>query len=448
MHSTCTPAEPKWRMRRRPKPMTGFLYVAVLFITLIVMATVAAGLSISTSSLRGDTDRSSRLEALRLAESEIHRQAALMKTSSSWRTAATNNVFSSWQSISVDGVPMTSIQVRHRIFDSDGDLADDPTDPVELTVHAKIGRSEAAVGVRLESNPVPLDLLQYSVTTNRHLRFDTWSGGVLTCERPVQVSRNCLGNSSGVITTPRLECDGNVKITLRGDLADDSVTLPSQDVFSYYVALGTEIPREAIPQTGDGNGNLTLEIKDRLISPTANPFGDTDPAGIYWIDADNRTVSISHCRIEATLVILDAAGVEVKEGITWNYPNSADVILAADSDISLKHLDTPLDEADRGVNFNPPSSPYRQTLANSTTNDVYPPELRGIIYSTHNLELVHTHNNWAHLTGLIVCKNLWVDNAWLTITHLDELLSNPPPPFADPTSMRFVRGTYRRVPSP
>jgi hypothetical protein len=443
MYNTATPADSTTRLRRPQRPSKGFLYVAVLFVSLIVMASVAAALSISTSTLQGETGRSNRVEALRLAESEIHRQAALMKTSALWRTDSTHNVFSSWRSLEVDGVPATKTQVRHRFVDSDGDLADDPTDPVELTVHAKIGRSEAAISVQLESAPVPIDLLRYSITTGHNLRFLP-TGGAISCERPVQVSRNCVGYS-GILTTPLLECSGNVRPTLRGDLADESVTLPSQDVLAGYVARGTEIPRATIPRAANGQD---LEIKDRLLSPTANPFGATDPAGIYWIDANNRKVNISHCRFDATLIILDASWIQVKDGVVWNYPTTPDVIIAADSEIWFKHLDTTLDETARNVNFNPASSPYRQTLSNVTTTDVYPPELRGIIYTTHDVGLEHTHDGVQHLTGLIVCNKLIVDDARMTITPLDELLSNPPPGFADPTPMRFVRGTFRRIASP
>ncbi len=72
-------------------------------------------------------------------------------------------------------------------------------------------------------------------------------------------------------------------MTLRGDLVDSSVTLPSHDVVAKYIALGTEIPFLSVPQSG---GDLL--IQDQLLSPTSNPFGAADPAGIYWLDADNK----------------------------------------------------------------------------------------------------------------------------------------------------------------
>ncbi len=147
------------------------------------MVSVTAALTISTSSLRGETDRSGRGQALRFAESEIHRQAAIMRTSSLWRSSETNNVFSNWHPITANGVDVTGTSlVRHRFNDTDGLLADDLTDTVELTVHAKVGRSEAAITVRLESDPAPLNLLRYSVTAADDIQFE--SGGALSCEAP------------------------------------------------------------------------------------------------------------------------------------------------------------------------------------------------------------------------------------------------------------------------
>lgn len=428
--------------RRRHGRRQAFLYVAVLFTTLIVMVSVTAALTISTSNLRGETDRSSRGQALRFAESEIHRQASMMRTSSLWRSTATNNVFSAWHPITANGIDVTgSSLVRHRFYDSDGLLADDLTDSVELTVHAKVGRSEAAITVQLESDPAPLNLLRYSVTAADDMRFE--SGGALSCERPVQVFDDCKTDTWGILTTPQLACSGDLQMTLRGDLVGSSVTLPGYDVVAKYIALGTELPLGSIPQS-DGD----LVIQDQLLSPTANPFGVTDPAGIYWLDAGGRDVIISDCRFDATLSIQNAGQVEIRGGIVWNYPTNPDVILATNAPIRFTGVEATLDEAVRGRNFNPASSPYRQSLSNNTATDLYPTELQGVVYSSDDFRLDPLISNTSlHVTGAIVAKDVRIDG-YVTVTQLDELLSVPPPGLSDPTPMRFVRGTFRRVASP
>ncbi len=433
---------PTVRISRPRQPSRGFLYIAVLFTALLVMAAVTAALSISTANLRSESDRSNRGDALRLAESEIHRQAAMLRASASWRTNSVNGVFSAWRQVSVDGVnPTGTSEVRHRLSDVDGDLADDAWDSVELIVHAKVGRGEAAIAVTLASDPAPLDLLRYSLTAADDLRFE--SGGTLTCERPVQVADDCKTGSSGMLTTPRLECSGSIEMTRRGDLAASSVTMPTTDVVATYIALGTEIPLAAIPQSGSD-----LIIQDRLLSPTSNPFGAVDTGGVYWFDAAGSKVVLSHCRFDATLAIRNASAIEIEGGIAWTYPQTADVILATDAPIRLTGVEATLDEAARNVNFNPTSTPFRGTLANLTTTDVYPTDFRGVIYTSDDIR-VDPLASAASLgvTGCLIGRDVRIDG-FVNIRQLDELLTHPPAGLSDPMPVMFVHGSMRRIPSP
>ncbi|NNE00245.1 MAG: hypothetical protein HKN47_23240, partial [Pirellulaceae bacterium] len=80
----------------RPPRRAGYLYVAVLFTTLIIVATVTAGLSLSTANTRGEIDRIDRMSALRLAESQLQRVATQMQSENTWRSTATNSVYSDW----------------------------------------------------------------------------------------------------------------------------------------------------------------------------------------------------------------------------------------------------------------------------------------------------------------------------------------------------------------
>ncbi|MFK8112764.1 MAG: hypothetical protein AB8B91_11200 [Rubripirellula sp.] len=426
-------------IRCRSRHSEGYVYVAVLFTTLIVMTAVTAALSISSSSLKSEVDRESRGEALRLAEAEIQRLAALMRTSGSWRTTSANDSFSNWHSLTLDGSSTSDTsQVRFRYNDSDGDLADDLADPVELTVHAKVGRSQAALKVDLESDPVPLDLLNYAVTATDDIQLDD---GTLSTELPVQVSDNCQSNSVGLLTTPRIEIDGSVSTYLRGDSATASITLPSHDVVAEYISQGTQIQTASIPTAGSD-----LLIQDVVLSPAANPFGATDAKGIYWIDAGGAKLILSNCRLNATLAVRNATLVEINGGVVWNYPTTADVILATDSAVELTSITPTLDENTRNVNFNPALAPYRGT-SNATNTDEYSTEFRGIFYSTGDFRLFNTGNPAVSLTGAVISSDLHVEGA-MTIRQLSEVLTELPLGLRDSTPMRFVRGSFRRVPAP
>lgn len=431
-------SKPGRHHRRRPG---GFLYVAVLFTTLIVMTVVATSLSISTTNLHGERDRAFRGEALRYAESEIHRLAAGMRTSSQWRSDSTNDVFTDWYSIDIDGVAYEdNRQLRHRLVDVDGDLADDPSDSVTVTVHARVGRSEAALSVDLESDPAPLDLLRYSVVTTDDLRIE--SNASLSCERPVAVLEDCQGDPSGILTTPELRCSGTIDVTLRGDLAAGVGTLATDDVVATYVAAGTEIPVSLIPQP---SGDLLLQ--DLVLGPTINPFGSPDPAGIYWINAQGNKLVLSHCRISATLAVTNASDVELRGGIVWGFPDSAEAILVTDGNLQIEAVEAMLDETARNTNFNPASLPYRRTQFNNTTSDVYPTQLAGVLYTSGELRIGPlVADAGLPIQGILMGHVVRIEGR-VAITHLDEVLVEPPLGMADPTPMRLVRGTFRRIPT-
>lgn len=421
----------------------GFIYLAVLFTSLIIMTAVAGALAMSTSNLRAENDRLSRQSALRLAENELHRIASGMRTSSLWRDNSTNNAFTNWYGTMVDGVSVNEGTVRHRFVDVDGNLADDLSDAVDLTVHAAVGRAEAAIVATLESDPNPFQILHYSVTASDDIRVE--DGGTIAAEGSIQVHDDCKTNSWGIITAPRLECAGNIEsyVYLRGDRATSAVSMPTSDIVSEYISKGTRIPRGALGWSGGDRA-----IRDVVLSKTVNPYGSVDPNGIYWINAGGFDIRIQNSRIEATLAIYNAADIEIRGGIVWRHPGAADAILVTDSNIHLYDIEATLDEDDRGVNFNPPIMPYAGTDSDSDQTDVYATSLTGLIYTTNDFRLDPlVDNHHLILTGSLIARDIRVDGH-LQIRQLGELVADPPASLADATPMRFVRGSLRRIPSP
>lgn len=423
----------------RKRARRGYVYIAVLFTTLIVMATVTAALSISTSRLRGEIDRDSQGEALRFAEAEMHRLAALMQSSSSWRTDHINGVFTAWRSFTVNGVNATgNSQVRFRLVDPDGDLNDDHRDSVELTVHARAGNSQTALSIELEPDPQPLSLLNYSVTAADDIQLES---ATLSCELPVQVFDDCKTNTWGILTTPRIEITGYVQPTFRGDQSTAAITLPALSVVDAYVDQGTEISAASIPAGGAG-----LLIQDIVLSPASNPFGSVDAGGVYWIDANGAAVEIANSRLDATVAIKNASLVRITGGVTWSFPQNAEVILATDAAIEFTGMEKTLDEATRGINFNPATTPYR-SMSNANATDQYPTEFRGVIHTIGDIRIFNSGNPVLSFIGSIICSDFEIEG-YVTIRELSEIAANPLVGLSDYTPMRFVRGSLRRIPSP
>ncbi|WP_145421308.1 hypothetical protein [Planctomycetes bacterium K23_9] len=422
----------------------------MLFTSLIIVAVVTASLSLSTSSTRSELDRINRQSALRLAESELHRIATVLSTDDQWRDSHSNSVYSDWLSLAtLSGSTDTGVvssdrgnaRVRYQLFDVDGDLANDAQDEVVVTAHARVGRSHVAVTATLQNAYPPLPILDYSVTTTDDLEID--SPGTLSTNGIVQVADDCKTGTVGVLVAPELQCSGLNLLSVRGDIASADVQLPSHDVVDVYAQAATTIPTNAIPQNAG-----VLQLQDILLSSNTNPYGAVDATGLYRINAQGNVLRISHCRIDATLVVEDCPRIDLSGGLTWSFPQQADAILVTDGTIRLQNVEPVLDESARGINFNPASTPYRGTSSNSNQTDSFPSELRGIIYAQNHIECdALTDNSRLNITGALICRDLRIYGN-VSITSLPELIDWPPVAFADWRPKRFVRGSFRRVATP
>ncbi|NND98847.1 MAG: hypothetical protein HKN47_16135, partial [Pirellulaceae bacterium] len=242
------------------------------------------------------------------------------------------------------------------------------------------------------------------------------------------------------LTTPRLECSNAVQMTLRGELANAAVTAPPQDVIAEYTQGGTSIPVGSLPLVGGAR-----QLSDRLLTAADNPFGTPDMDGHYKIDALGQAIRIGNCRIEGTLVIIDTPLIILTNGITWNCAGDPNAILVTDGTIRLEDVEPTLNESNISVNMNPVTSPYRGTESNNTTGDVYPTELRGVLYTTDDIEIGPlTDGSQLRIEGVMVSNNLTITGN-VAIQNFDGILQTPPVPLADWIPMEFVRGTFRRV---
>ena len=179
MTTTATRHETR-RRRARRKRRGGYLYVAVLFTSLIVAGSIATALSLDTARIKTLNASADRGSAIRLAESEIHRISVLLSTDSDWRDEVANATPSDWVTYgSLMGA--ANAAARFVLVDQDGDLADDVFDDAELIAHARFGQAEAAVSVVMENGYAPLDLLRFGVSTFDDLRCE--GGATLVSEK-------------------------------------------------------------------------------------------------------------------------------------------------------------------------------------------------------------------------------------------------------------------------
>lgn len=425
---------------KRSRQRGGYLYVAVLFTTLIVAGSIATAISLDTTRLKTENSQTDRGFAIRLAEAELHRVAIQLSSDSNWRDNHTHGLVSSWQNWGTVAGDNTAA-VRYQLNDADGNLADDAFDLTTVVAHARFGSAQAAVSVELENGFTPLDVLRYGVTSFDDIQFV--GGASLVSERPVQVFDDCKTSSSGIIITPTLECSNVIQVPVRGDIAASAVAVPSFNVVSRYTAIGTEIQRSSLPWR---DGSPT--IQHTVLSSTQNPYGSADTNGIYWINALGSQITLRDCRIKGTLAVFNASKVQITGAVHWEPPVEGGAILVTHSFMEFSATEPVLSEPILGVNFNPPETPYRETDSNSGTADEFPFQLKGILFTTNDIRVLPTTDGEPlELTGLLIGSDITLFHS-LCVHSLDEVLTNVPIGFVDPVPMRFRSGTFHRVPLP
>ncbi len=412
----------------------GYLYVAVLFTSLLVATLVAGALATSTSRTRRTNDRVSRIAAQQLAETELHLQLTRMQKSVDWRSSLANSQYSKWRDL-LGG------QVRHQFNDVDTDLADEPFDAVTLTVHARIDGAEAALSADLVSDEVPLAMLRYGLTALDDLRID--DSMHVSSELPVQVANDCLTTSGGILVTPRLEYGDVVTVAVRGNTGPSNVVGPNDNIIQRYSGESTEININSIPKT---KGDHIIE--NVVLSSTNNPYGIIDPLGNYIIDAGNKDIIIRNCRIEGTVVIEDCKSLVLTGAIVWNSIDPARAALLCSKSITIEGMDLELSEPATDTNFNPGHTPSRGGISDATKLDRYPTSIRGIIYSLQDINLLPmSDNDRLHVAGTIIANRVNVTGR-VSITSVPELITSPPLGFRDPVPLQWVHGSLRKIVSP
>ena len=417
------------------RPREGYLYVAVLFTSLMIAAVTAASLLQSTAIYQATAMQSDHREAVRVAESELHRIAAWMQSDLTWRDGM-NDTFSPWR---YD----VGYSLRSKYTDSDGSVGDNELDDVTVTVHARVGNSEAAIEGVLRPHLTHHPVLDYRCTSTKD--FEVRDDSSVVADGKLQCGKNAQTNATGYLIAESFSYANSIDSSLivRGDLTQSTVVEPVGDLIQPYVDIGTEIKISSIPKHG---GKYCIE--DVLLSATSNPYGPVDPNGIYWIDVPGEKFAIKRCRLECVLAFKKSGEINLQEGVVWDHPAYCSATILANEKIKIESLTQTLDESAISVNLNPASSPYRGTDSNTTSTDIYPTTIRGFIYSSGNIEITApADNHRVQLSGAILCET-FKSNALLSISHLPSLSTAPPLGLEVVDGVHFVHGSVRQIETP
>jgi hypothetical protein len=396
---------PNIRQSRRRR---GAAYVMVMAISLLVATIGIAALTAVRVQLRTAANSGDAEDARVLAQSGVEWVRAMIYLDPNWRVDYTSG---SSATVALGGGSFTAVAMDPL----DNDFSNSPYDSVRINVAGYKGRAKQTIQTTLTPN----------ITSNDCLNAAIFAGGAIASSGGT-ISGGLMATNSNVVLSGSAKVDANVEAvgTFSGTAFFASRVSgvparksPDATAFDYYIRNGT-----AINYASTG-GNL-----DRvLLTPGSNPYGATNPNGIYVIDCGGAKITVKDSRIVGTLVLLNVKSDSVldnKISIEPYVPNFP--ALMVKGTITFQYDPGFLSETTVARNFNPPGSPYKG-LTNLTQSDSYPSGIQGLVYVSGSLSM---KSDVTYVAPLIVGGTFNADHNVGT-TYDSSFLRNPPPGFFD-----------------
>jgi type II secretory pathway pseudopilin PulG len=419
-------------LSRMKRARRGYLYVAVLFTTLIVSTMGLVALSTAALRTRSTIDANDRLTAEALARSAIEDAILRVRGESNWRMVFANNV-----EYPPSGVALGGGSYTYKLLDEDGNLSDDDSDSVRIVGIGRSGRAVAAESVRLVATGAPLSCLQSSF----HCQGDISMNLLVSFTTNQQVSSN--SNISATAPFSSIQGDAQAVGSVSGPVSGVKTPgaaarrMPGSSVLDYYLDNGAWISITSLPLV---SGAYTIE--NQLLSPQNNPYGTRNLEGVYVIDCQGQRIRIKNSRIVGTIVLLNPASNSLLEGsLRWdeavgNYP-----ALLATGDIEIRFGEDKLRESSIGLNLNPVGTPYQGDEDNDQ-NDSYDSEVNGLVYLSGRFDAAPDFQT-SRFRGVCVCNSITAQSL-CRFLYRPLFLDAPPPGFARGNPMAVSPGSRRR----
>ena len=407
---------------------TGSVYVAVLGVALIIALAAMTSLHLSRTETEVLTGADQIARAELLSQSAVELAIAHMEYNPEWRDDFDSGV----DFPNSTGLSFNSGYFKISLIDADGDLNNDSRDFVVVRGVGRYGEATHVTTVEVEPTSTALTCLAVALHADGQVAVN---GANVTTDRMVSSNSN-ISVSSGAIVGDAWAV-GSISGTVTGTKYSSSSParwMPnSSAVWEYYLNNGTTINMASIP---------SQTIERTVLSAASNPYGATNPQGIYIIVTGGQTLHIRNARIKATLVVISpAAAVEIESQIHWEPPSKNFPALLVDGSLTMEWLGgTNLSESLVGANFNPAGTPY-ENVADSDQSDVYPGVIKGLVYCADNLGVT----NPCVVQGQIIVEGAASITSPLTIAYGGVPAAFPPPGFAYGSVMRVIPRTWRRT---
>jgi hypothetical protein len=401
---------------------TGSIYLHVLVSSLLVSIIGLAALFAVRIQMRSARLTQDYAEARTCAVSAIE-LGLLHVQDPDWRTTWPNGTWMQDQPLGTAGFTLQGIDPQ------DGDLADSDYDALILTGIGAKGLARHKTQVVLVPMIEPLEILNTCLHGSGFLQV---KGGDQVVVVGAPLSTNGLLDNDGMI-------DGSAEAgsvadtgTITGSLTVPAPTKRMADagVISDYASRATSVP-------------FTGDIDKAVLTPGCNPWGPTDPNGLYLINTQGSNLTIKNSRIHGTLVVILAGKTLTLDNalLLHSYRSDFPVLLVEGNvEIKCKSATTPLSETAFDTNFNPLGAPY-DGLWDVDKLDQYPTEIRGLIDVDGSLKLRET----ARIVGVVICDGPVICEGLNTIIHDPSFYACPPEGYTCVSKMQISPESWKQV---
>jgi hypothetical protein len=425
---------PRWPHHRR----RGGVYLLVLLASSIVAVVGTSALIVARIQNQGAQARADADDARLAAQAAVELGRYTIQSDSSWRLTRLSGRWVTDQPVG-NGATF-SLDV---VDSNDGLLLGPDMDPVVLTGTGARRAARWKTQVTLVGAVRPYACLKADLTAGGNVTLNsvTLANAANVCSNAGITAGGCTFNGTTFQAVTALNftsCTGTWSptfVTAARQLPPDP-----NAVFNAYLTTATPILYALLPQQGG-----TAVLDSEVLTPFAAPFGTLpNLQGVYAIDCGGRPIVIRNCRVNGTLILLNAGGATVEQSNNWEAYVSNFPALMVKGNLALQTANAPLlENAASGVkvNFNPLGSPYHG-VDDIDTSDSYPSLIQGLVYVSGNL----TTTNRPTLVGCVVVGGTVTSDTALDLTYADIYAKNPPPGFAGPPAMVVQPGTWLHPP--
>ncbi len=401
----------------------GSIYIHVLASSLLVTIIGLGALAAVRVEMRSARLTRDYGEARACAVSAVELGLLHVRQDPGWRTTWSSGTWLDDKALGAGHFTLLGIDPQDNL------LGDSESDPLVLTGIGTRGIARHKAQVMLVPVIEPLEALNTCLHASGLVQVKAGKQ-IIVVGAPV--STNALLDNDGTI-------DGNAEAqsvghtgTITGTLTvpAPSKRMPDTTVISEYISRATVVP-------------YTGTIDKAVLTPACNPWGPTDPNGLYVLDTGGNDLIIKNSRIHGTLIVVLGSKTLTLDSAVFcqSYRSDAPVLLVqGDTIIKCSSADTVLSESVNGTNYNPAGAPY-EGFSDGDVLDEYPNEIRGLVHVSGTLRLQQT----ARIVGAVICNGEAYAEETNTIIHDAGLYACPPDGYTYVSRMKISPHSWKQV---